>query len=69
MSIMCSEIIFHHTLDFFFELKNVVIPHYNKCSKLTLIQKIEEPLSTRMSACSEASFLLINFVRLYVMNK
>ena len=27
-------------------MENLVIPNYNKCSKLTLIQKIEEPLST-----------------------
>ena len=48
----------HHTVRFFLWLENVVIPNYNKCSKLTLIQKIEEPLSTRVStshACSEAS--------------
>ena len=32
-----------------------VISNYNKCSKLTLTQKIEEPLNTRMCACSEAS--------------
>ena len=45
----------HHTPRFFLLLENVVIPNYNKCSKLTLTQKIEEPLSTRVSACSEAS--------------
>ena len=41
----------HHTPGIFFLvwLENVVILIYNKCSKLTLIQKIEEPLITRVS--------------------
>ena len=56
MSIMCGEIIFHHTPRFFFVLEKCSNPKYNKCSKLTLTQKIEEPLSTRVSACSEASY-------------
>ena len=51
MSIMCGEKFFHHTLRFFLLLENVVIPNYNKCSKLTLTQKIEEPLSTHVSVC------------------
>ena len=43
MSIMYGEIIFHHTTGFFFlRLENVIIPNYNKCSKLTLTQKIKE---------------------------
>ena len=51
MSIMCGEIIFHHTPRFFFFffffllLENVVIQNDNGCSKLTLTPKIEEPLS------------------------
>ena len=57
MSIMCGEIIFHHIPRFFLWLENIVIPKYNKYSKLSLTQKIEEPLSTRMSACSKASYL------------
>ena len=43
---MGDEIIFHHTPIFFFFfgwLENIVILNYNKCSKLTLTQKIEEP--------------------------
>ena len=58
MRIMCSEIIFYHTPSFFFFflwLENEVIPNYKKCSKLILTQKIEKPLSTRVSACLEAS--------------
>ena len=51
----------HHTPRFFLWLENVVIPNYNKCSNLTLTQKIEELLSTHVSACSEASFLITNF--------
>ena len=35
----------------------VIIPNYNKCSKLTFIQKIEEPLNTRVSVCLEVSFI------------
>ena len=58
MSIMCGEIIFHHTPRFFLLLENVVILNFNKCSKLTLTQKIEEPLSTRLSMCLEASIHL-----------
>ena len=50
MSIICGEINFHHTFRFFLWLKNVVIPKYNKCFKLTPTQKIEEPLSTRSQA-------------------
>ena len=52
----------HHTLSFFFffKLENIVVPNYNKCSKLTLTQKIEEPLSTCVSACSEASTYNVN---------
>ena len=50
----------HHTprffILFFLRLENVVIPNYNKCSKLTFTQKIEEPLSTRVSACLEDSY-------------
>ena len=57
MSIMCGEIIFHHTPRIFLLLENVVIQNYNGCSKLTLIQKIEEPLSTCVSACLEASHI------------
>ena len=38
----------HHTFRFFFLLENVVIQNYNGCSKLTLIQKIEKPLSMRV---------------------
>ena len=62
MSIMCGEIIFHHIPSFLFFyfflwLENVVIPNYNKYFKLTLTQKIKEPLSTCMSMCSEASIL------------
>ena len=39
----------HHTPRFFFFLlENVIILNYNKCSKLTLIQKIEESLSKRV---------------------
>ena len=34
---------------FFILLKNVIIPNYNKYSKLTLTQKIEESLSMRVS--------------------
>ena len=45
----------HHTPRFFLWLENVIILNYNKCSKLTLIQKIKEPLSTRVSACLEVS--------------
>ena len=45
----------HHTPRFFLLLENVIIPNYNKYSKLTLTKKIEESLSTYMSACSEAS--------------
>ena len=45
----------HHTPKFFLLLENVIILNYNKCSKLILTQKIEEPLSTSMSAYSEAS--------------
>ena len=55
MNIMCGKIIFHHTPKFFLWLENVVILNYNKYSKLTFTQKIEEPLSTRVSACLEAS--------------
>ena len=70
MSIMCSENLLHvmknyfttHNIHyipgfffFFLWLKNVVIPKYNKYSKLTLTKKIEEHLSTRVSACLEAS--------------
>ena len=43
MSIMCGEIIFHHTPRFFFVIEKCSNPKYNKCSKLTLTQKIEEP--------------------------
>ena len=35
---------------------------YNKCSKLTFTQKIEEPLSTRVSVCLEASMIKVNIV-------
>ena len=35
----------YHTPRFFLLLENVIIQNYNKCSKLTLTQKIEEPLS------------------------
>ena len=43
----CKHIILITPLGFFFFLllENVVIPNYNKHSKLTLTQKIEEPLS------------------------
>ena len=41
---------------YFLWLKNIVISNYNKFSKLTLTPKIEEPLSTRVSTCSEASY-------------
>ena len=34
---------------FFILLKNVIIPNYNKYSKLTLTQKIEKSLSMRVS--------------------
>ena len=55
MSIMYGEIIFHHTTGFFFlRLKNVIISNYNKCSKLTLTQKIKE-----WRACSETSIILL----------
>ena len=56
MSIMYGEIIFHHTTGFFFflRLENVIIPNYNKCSKLTLTQKIKES-----RACSETSIILL----------
>ena len=48
----------YHTLKVsFWLLENVVIQNYNGCSKLTLIQKIEEPLSTCVSACLEASHI------------
>ena len=36
-------------------MKNVIISNYNRCKLLTFFPKIEEPLSMRMSACSEAS--------------
>ena len=55
MSIMCIEIIFHHTPMFFLRLENVVTPNYNKSSKLTFTQKIEKHLSMHVSACLEAS--------------
>ena len=58
MSIMCVEIIFHHTPMFFLRLENVVTSNYNKCFKLTFTQKIEEPLSMRVSACLEASIYI-----------
>ena len=55
MSIMCGEIIFQHTPRFFFFfffllLENVVIQNDNGCSKLTLTQKIEKPLSMRSAS-------------------
>ena len=52
----------HHTPRFFLWLKNGVIPNYNKGSQLTFIQKIEEPLSTRVSVCLEASMIKVNIV-------
>ena len=55
MSIMCGDIFFHHTSRFFLRLENVIIPNYNKCFKLTLIQKIEEPLNMCVNACLVAS--------------
>ena len=39
----------HPEFFFFFLLKNVIIPNYNKYSKLTLTQKIEDSLSMRVS--------------------
>ena len=57
MSIMYGEIIFHHTTGFFFlRLENVIIPNYNKCSKLTLTQKIK-----KSRACSEISIILFYY--------
>ena len=53
----------HHTPRFFLWLENVVIPNYNKCSKLTCTQKIEDPLSTRVSACLEASIYI--YIHIY----
>ena len=52
--IISSHIIFITPLGLLW-LENVVIPNYNKCTKLILTQKIEEPLSTRVSTCSKAS--------------
>ena len=53
MSIMCGE---SQCRTFFFCLENVVIPNYNKCCKLTLIQKSEETLSTRVL---KAQFIVV----------
>jgi len=36
-------------------LEKVEISNYNKSKLLIFTQKIEEPLSTHMNACSEAS--------------
>ena len=40
-------------------LEKVKISNYNKCKLLIFTQKIKEPLSTRMSACLEASLYLL----------
>ena len=40
-------------------LEKVKISNYNKCKLLMFTQKIKEPLSTRMSACLEASLYLL----------
>ena len=47
---------------FFFVWEKVEILNYNNCKLLIFTQKIEEPLSTCVSACSKASILLcVNF--------
>ena len=52
----------HYTLRVFFFLEKVEILNYNNCKLLIFTQKIDEPLSTCVSACSKASILLcVNF--------
>ena len=47
-------------------LEKVEIPNYNKCKLLIFTQNIEEPLSTRVSACSEASLYYFNEFYIYI---
>ena len=52
---------FHYALSFFFfcVIEKVEISNYNKCKLLIFTKKIEEPLSTRVNACLEASIILL----------
>ena len=52
---------FHSALSFFFfcVIEKVEISNYNKCKLLIFTKKIEEPLSTRVNACLEASIILL----------
>jgi len=47
-------------------LEKVKISNYNKFKLLIFIQKIEEPLSTRLSACPETSYILRGFKKLVI---
>ena len=52
----------HHTLRFFLWLENEIISNYNGSKLLNFPQKIKESLSTRVSACSEASVCIYIYI-------
>ena len=67
---VCGWNIFFITPLGILRLKNIVIPNYNGFKLLMFTQKLKEPLSTRLSACSEArSFLIGVFFFLIKINK
>ena len=49
--------IYHFYL--FEKIKKKIFLNYNRCRLLTFTKKIEKSLSTRMSACSESSYIYI----------